>query len=162
MGWIDKIVAAWHRRDTRKRVEKDGWTAIYVGDYDRAPSWVYSVGFQSTLGQPEVIAFDMPRRSAAQFVAQVFDELRDGRLVLEDGRGWVTASTRCVWRKVREEHLGEWLTLAFVPALLSGGLEAYQLVLSDSDGRLPWETGYDERLRALQPSLYEPPAAQGT
>jgi len=34
--------------------------------------------------------------------------------------------------------------------------DAYQLVLSDNDGRLPWDDGYDERLRPLQPALYLP------
>lgn len=32
--------------------------------------------------------------------------------------------------------------------------EAFQLVLSDNDGRLPWDGGYDEDLRPLQPALY--------
>jgi hypothetical protein len=134
------------------------WTAIYVGDYKQAPTWVYSVGFRSSLGQPEIIVFDLPRPVASRLVSVVHDELRDGRLILEDGREWASASTRCVWRKVHDDHLGEWLTVAFVPAMLAGGLEAYQLVLSDAQGRLPWEDGYDERLRRLQPALWEPPS----
>lgn len=38
----------------------------------------------------------------------------------------------------------------------SGEFEAYQLVLGDADGRLPWEVGYDEHLRPRQRALYEP------
>ncbi|HEY0647892.1 hypothetical protein [Phenylobacterium sp.] len=36
------------------------------------------------------------------------------------------------------------------------GFNAFQLVLSDNDGRMPWDDGYDERLRPLQPALYLP------
>ena len=39
------------------------------------------------------------------------------------------------------------------------GFEAYQLVLSDAEGKLPWEAGYDERLRPLQVALWDPPEA---
>ena len=37
------------------------------------------------------------------------------------------------------------------------GPEAYQLVLSDPDGLLPWGPGHDERLHPLQPALYLSP-----
>jgi hypothetical protein len=157
MAWIDKLRSVWRRRGPR-RAEGRGWTAIYVGDYKQAPSWVYTVGFKASLGEPEIIVFDLPRPSASQLVSHVHDELRSGRLILLDGVEWAAASTRCVWRKVHEDHLGEWLTLAFIPAMVAGGMDAFQLVLSDAAGRLPWEDGYDERLRALQPALYEPPA----
>jgi hypothetical protein len=160
MSWIARLQSAWRRFGARRHVERRGWTAVYVGDYAQAPSWVYTVGFQGSLGQPEIIVFDLPRPSAGELVAHVHDELRTGRLVLEDGCEWASASSRCVWRRVHEDHLAEWLTLAFVPAMLAGGLEAFQLVLSDVEGRLPWEGGYDERLRALQPALYEPADAE--
>jgi hypothetical protein len=39
------------------------------------------------------------------------------------------------------------------------GLEAFQFVLSDH-GALPWDAGYDERLRPLQPALWEPPTIE--
>jgi hypothetical protein len=38
--------------------------------------------------------------------------------------------------------------------------EAYQPVLSDPDGKLLWEAGYDERLRPLQVALWEAPEAE--
>ena len=56
-----------------------------------------------------------------------------------------------------------WLGIALVFDSISNGapgdFEAYQLVLSDADGRLPWEAGYDERLRPRQRELYLPTAA---
>lgn len=54
-----------------------------------------------------------------------------------------------------------WFTFAlWRRALRTGktfGLEAFQLVLSDEAGHFPWDEGYDERLRPLQPALWEAP-----
>ena len=40
--------------------------------------------------------------------------------------------------------------------------EAYQFVLPDREGVLPWEPDYDESLRPLQRALYGPPAAEAS
>lgn len=68
-----------------------------------------------------------------------------------------------VWRKVHPSQLqnGEtlWLGLAETFQLTlqpRDTFEAFQLVLSYQQGRLPWETGYDQRLRERQPWLWEP------
>jgi hypothetical protein len=44
----------------------------------------------------------------------------------------------------------------FIPEPDSGEFEAYQLVLGDADGKLPWEPGYDETIRDRQRALWEP------
>ncbi|MBW8813302.1 MAG: DUF4262 domain-containing protein [Caulobacterales bacterium] len=137
---------------------------MYVGDYRTGPAWGYTIGFDETLNQPEVIVFDVPSRSAAVLFEKVFKELRAGLLILEDGMIWPPGEPHaCVWRKVHPSHIDceeGWFTLALHRrARVTGkrfGLEAFQFVLSDNDGRLPWEVGYDEALRALQPALYLP------
>lgn len=152
------------------RVEKHGWTAIYVGDYRTAPTWTYTIGFDGTLGQPEVIVFDIPQAAAGALLSEVFTELKEGRLRLEDGMVWPEGEERpSVWRKVHSTQIESdkgWLTLACVRSFkrhgMPFGFEAFQLVLSDNEGRLPWETGYDERLRPLQPALYLPLEAEAT
>ena len=148
--------------DLEARIETHGWTAIYVGDYQTAPTWTYTLGFRETLGQPEVIVFDIPQDAANGLLWEVFQQLKDGRLVLEDGKVWPEGEERpCVWRKVDqtqiESELGRF-TLATMRSIVRTGMpydfDAYQLVLSDNDGRMPWDEGYDERLRSLQPGLY--------
>jgi hypothetical protein len=154
-GWSAQLAA---------RVEEHGWTAIYVGDYATAPTWTYTIGFDETLGQPEVIVFDIPQDAANALLWEVFTQIKDGRLVLEDGKVWPEGEEHpCVWRKVHPTQLegGEgWFTLANMRSLARNrtpfGFEAFQLVLSDNEGRLPWQDGYDERLRPLQPALYMP------
>jgi hypothetical protein len=152
---------AWHLRDTARRVRRHGWTGICVGDYHTAPSWAYTVGFRETLGAPEIIVFDLPPTSANELFHEIFRQLGAGELVLRDGESWGDPPGRAVWRRVHPSRVCDaenpWLGGAVDHAGLSaepGALQAFQLVLSDEGGRLPWETGYDERLRPRQRALY--------
>lgn len=179
MGVRTWIKATWARvsgkdgglfGDLQRRIEKHGWTAIYVGDYQTAPTWTYTLGFAETLSQPEVIVFDVPQEAANSLLWEVFNQLRDGRLKLEDGKVWPQGEERpCVWRRVDPSQLGSergWFTLANIRSIartgMPHGFDAYQLVLSDNEGRLPWDEDYDERLRPLQPALYLPLDDEGS
>lgn len=155
----------WHRADIQQRIDRFGWTAIYVGDYHTAPTWAYSIGFRSSLGAPEIIVFDLTQEDANAIFHEAFNEIRTGKLIIRDGELWrPEEGWRATWRKVHPTRLvngdDRWLGIAEAfHAILSpeqGEFEAYQLVLSDSEHRLPWEAGYDERLRPKQPALYEP------
>jgi hypothetical protein len=149
-----------------RAVDEHGWTAVYVGDYRSAPTWTYTTGFHETLGQPEVIIVDIPQESANRLLWDVFEQLRDQRLRLQDGKVWPEDSERPgVWRQVHRTQLESadgWFTFAMVRSLARGGtpfdFDAFQLVLPDNEGRLPWEAGYDETLRPRQPTLYLPHA----
>ena len=158
-----QLVLAWRRWSVARVVRKRGWRGVYVGAYDSpTPCWIYSVGFWECVGSPEVIVFDAPKLTANTTLLSVFDELRSGALRLEDGARWEDdwGGPAAVWRKVHPSQLDmKWLRLAqWYRAQTTGSddLDAFQLVLPDNDGHLPWEEGYDERLRPLQPALYLP------
>jgi hypothetical protein len=162
---LNALLRWWHARDTDRRIRKYGWTAIYVGDYDSAPTWVYTIGIEEALGQPELAIFDVPAESANPLLWRAFRELQQGLLVLEDGKPWLTgeAEHTVVWRRVHQSQIESpagWFTLAVMRRLVQRGqvfgLEVFQLVLPDGNGRMPWDPGYDEALRALQPVLYLP------
>lgn len=162
--WFQKRSDDRERFDIQRRIDQHGWTGIYVGDYHSAPTWAYTIGFHSSFGAPEIIVFDMPAENAQGLFWEVFEELRTGKLVLKDGERWRPEEipNPVVWRRVHPSKLqnGEdrWLGIAeaFQGVLCpQDEFVAYQLVLSDPDGRLPWERGYDERLRSRQPALWE-------
>ena len=161
--------------DTERRVRKHGWTGIYVGDYSTSPTWAYTIGFLTTLGAPEVIVFDLPQQAANNLFHEVFRQLKSGELTLQDGRRWPPGEETCAWRKVHSSRFDDpenkWLGLAEMYDTVLGAaesqaklekawseFEAFQLVLSDNDGRFPWEPEYDERLRPRQRELYLPVA----
>lgn len=156
------------RRDVRKR----GWRGIYVGDYQGPPpSWAYTVGFWESAGSPEIIVFDLPRQAANDLLWNAYTQLRSGDLTIRDGEPWTAENgVSPVWRRVHPSQLDAdegWFALARWYRFRQTGrddLEVFQLVLPDNAGALPWQPGYDEQLRPLQPALYlpagvaEPPA----
>jgi hypothetical protein len=155
-------------RDTKDRVDRFGWTAIYVGDYQTAPTWAYTIGFHRSLGAPEVVVFDVPQDVANGLFHEIYKDLKSGALVIRDGEEWRPGAFEhpLVWREVHSSRLYDndpenaWLGLAedfaTVLAPQSGPIRAVQLVMSDPHGRMPWEAGYDESLRHLQRELWEP------
>jgi hypothetical protein len=159
---------AYHRWDVKRRIRRLGWTGIYVGDYQSAPAWAYTIGFHSSLGAPEVIVFDIPKASANGVFHEIYSDLKAGRLVMRDGEEWRPGEHEkpLIWREVHPSRLYDndpenpWLGLAetFAAILAPGRVEfsAFQLVISDPDGHMPWDPQYDERLRPLQRELYLP------
>ena len=161
MGLLNQLFVRWCLFGAGRRIRRHGFQATYVGAYDTPPAWSYTVGFDETLNHPELVVFDLPKKSAVCTLGYFYDEIRAGRVLVEDGGDASASNTRCVWRKAHPDQLPEWLPLAlwrrYAVTGKRHGLEAFQLVLSDPDGRLPWEDGYDERLRTLQPALWLAP-----
>ncbi len=160
---IERLMDWWRTRELDRRVNKHGWTGIYVGTYNVAQAWTYSIGFDETLDQPEVVIFDLRKESANALLWQAYNELKDGKLRFEDGAPWGVEGPKPVWRKVDPSQISgvaNWLGLAqrqrFNRTGQRAGLEAFQLVLPDPEGHYPWDQAYDEHLRPRQPALYLP------
>ena len=159
-----KLMDRFRKPSITRSIDRHGWTALYVGDYATAPAWAYTIGFRGTLGAPEIIVFDVPQAGVDALFQEAFRQIKAGELIIADGEPWPPdGEGRSVWRKVHPSRFDDeetWLGLALVHACVLnpelGDFEAYQLVLSDGEHRLPWEPGYDERLRPRQPALYEP------
>lgn len=157
----------WLRGQMRKiapRVEADGWVIVpFQLPQDPAPRFFYTVGFDETLNQPELIMFDQPAEVAVSEFHTAFEQLQAGELTLEDGMLWSKEGPRrSVARRVHPaEAAGGWLALAKERRRIvkgdASGLRAFQLVGCDKSGFLPWEPGYDEAVRKWQPALWEPP-----
>jgi hypothetical protein len=152
----------------QKRIDRDirryGWGAAPLHlPQDRAPRCIHSVGFSETLNQPELILFDTPADIILQELNFAFDALRREQLELVDGAAWLDedGQPRCVLRKVHPDQIARWLGLAAERRRRtqgdSSGLEAFQLVLADRQGFLPWQADYDSEARTWQPALWEPP-----
>jgi hypothetical protein len=80
--------------------------------------------------------------------------IEDGIVWAQDERG------RSVMRSLHPTRLKDegWLGLARERYRSTNGtldgFRAFQIVLSDLNGRLPWEPGHDEGARRWQPELY--------
>jgi hypothetical protein len=153
----------WRRmRWVARDIAKDGWTVVpFQLSHDAAPRFFYTVGFSESLGQPEMIVCDTPFEQAAAEFNTAFEGLRSGELTLSDGQVWSEqGAVRCILRRVHPSQITSWLGLAAERHRRMKGdaatLAAFQLVLPDKAGFLPWEPGYSEEARTWQPALYEP------
>ena len=161
---FEKLRRDWHLRDLEKRIQRHGWTAIYVGDYAHAPTWVYTVGFDETLGQPEIVLFDATQQDAKPLLYIAYEALKRGLLQLKDGDAWAPDDDQHVvgiWREVHPSQIDS--AEAWFGAAVDrrerrtgrrDGLRAFQLVVADDSRKFPWESGYNEHLRHRQPALY--------
>lgn len=77
---LTQLRKALYLRRIERAVSREGWAALPVGRYGDPPSWTYSVGFQETLGKPEVIVFDVPDAQRSGLMREVFQGLQTGKL----------------------------------------------------------------------------------
>jgi len=148
----------WRKWEIRRR----GWSSVSVADADFGANWTYTVGFNETLNHPEIVIANESRRKTLALFACVYDAVRRVTLAIEDGQPWErVGQPRGVWRRVHPTRIGtQWFGMAMwrrdERGLAPRGLEAFQLVTPDREGALPWEPGYQERMRAFTPELWRP------
>jgi Domain of unknown function (DUF4262) len=144
-------------------IETHGFFIQYVfGDADRPP-WAYTVGFLER-DYPELVVLGLDDVSAAGFLHGVYDRIAAG-------------DPPAVGREHAHECCGNPYRLVPIPLdrwlmpdddLLLGCRDYYgvrgrfptepraaQLVWADPDGYLPWEPGFEPRLRRLQPPVFD-------
>jgi hypothetical protein len=160
---FDKLRREWHLRDIDKRIQRHGWVAQYVGDYEESPAWAYSIGFSEALGQPEVIVFDVTQADASSLLWWIYKSLEGGELKLADREAWAPEGEVIgVWREVHQSQADTedgWFAAGLEHRSRKRTAEpfrAFQLVFRDGAEKFPWDEGYDERLRMKQPALYLP------
>jgi len=127
---------------------------------DDAKSFVYSVGFWESVGQPEVIILGLPAQMGAFAVNETYRQCKAG-LQLADGQlieGLLDGyDVTCMARAVDRQHL--------IPDYLNSALwyhnfrtgqpldAVYQLVWT-YEGRWPWDEAAPVELLEDQPLLY--------
>ncbi len=146
MDHLDKI---------RWIIETQGWAAEPVAPVEAPepqPAYTYSVGFEATFAQPEVVVLGLRPVAARGLLGVVADQHRAG-VGLPVGQlfaGLLDGDLRCCLLRVDpEECAGMFPTLDHLTG--GDGYRVQQFVWPDRHGILPWEDGYDERLRLAQP-----------
>ena len=155
-----------YERTIEDNVREHGWFCVAVVDPEgNDPAFAYSVGFNETLGTPEVIVFGLDHELMHAMLWTAFRQVREGR-ALHDGDRWggLLDGFDCILKTVDPTNIvPEYFNSAIWyhgdPAT-HGLLEASQIVWPDADtGRFPWDPGCPPLVRELQPALY-PPASR--
>ena len=144
-------------------VAKHGCFIMSVFDPDgEEPDFSYSIGFEHTAGQGEVIVFALPKDLRISMINEIRAQIGAGGLELVDGVAiqGLLEGYDCVAREIADmdairEHFGSaiWFNRRFGPGEMN---RAFQIVWPGAQqGLLPWDEGCSQSVIGDQPPLYE-------
>lgn len=145
-----------HQEKIDWMIETKGWASEAVPARPEldppGPTYTYTIGVPDAVGFTEVVVFGLAPAAANGLLQLVVDACRGGTDIPLGVElvGLLDNELRCVFAPVDLDEHGRWFTTAF--AWYDGRpFEMTQLLFPDRNGFLPYETGYDQRLRFAQP-----------
>ncbi len=137
-------------------IETKGWALEAVSARPEldppAPSCAYSIGVPEAVGFTEIAVFGLAPAAANGLVQLVVDACRGGTEIPLGVElvGLLDNELRCLFAPVDLDEHGDYFTTAF--AWYRGApFEMTQLLFPDRNGFMPYEVGYDQRMRFAQP-----------
>ena len=147
-----------HAEKIEWMIETDGFAVEPVlpdtsGEVPRA-GYTYTIGFPDHAGFPDVVVFGLTPVAARGLLGLVADLCRGGTAIPLDAElvGLLDNELRCRFAHV---DMAEWAGLfATAEAWYRGApFEVVQLIYPDRNGFLPYEAGYEQRMRLAQPVI---------
>jgi hypothetical protein len=145
-----------HAEKIEWMIETNGWALEPVAprtDSDPpVPAYAYTIGVPALTGFPEIAVFGLTPVAANGLVGLVIDAVRGGTEIPVGVElvGLLDNELRCAFAPVDLEAAGD--LFATARAWYRG--ESYpivQLVYPDRNGFMPYEPGFDQRMRFAQP-----------
>lgn len=137
-------------------VETQGWCAEPVAPREDPPTpgYTYSIGFEDTFGHPDLVIFGLTPVAARGLLEMVATHLEAGGGELPIG-AFIGLLDNDLPAAVLPIEMPEHAPL------FEGAREYYarddfrirQFIWPDRAGKLPWDEGYDDRLRLAQPVI---------
>ncbi|MFT6289825.1 MAG: hypothetical protein ACJAR2_000410 [Ilumatobacter sp.] len=147
-----------HAEKIEWMIETNGWALEPVAADPAAdppgPAYAYSIGFPDAVGFADVAVFGLPPVAANGLVTLVADALRGGTEIPVGVElvGLLDNELRCMFAPVDAAAHGA--LFATGAAWYRGEpFELVQLLYPDRSGFLPYELGFDQRLRFAQPVI---------
>lgn len=137
-------------------ISRVGWYHVHVQSEKGAPRFAYSLGFYANYGQPEVIVFGLPVKTAQALLDIVAVRFAGAKTPYENFKPYddIAEGMRIAFVPVARHHYPAYLGYArwFYKSVQSD-FPVIQMVWPDRQGRLPWEPGYDKSFARFQPLL---------
>ena len=146
-----------HAEKIEWMIETKGWAIEPVAaraDLDPPqPGYAYTIGLPERFGFPEVVVFGLTPVAASGLVDLVALQLEAGVEIPRDVplQGLLDNDLRCVFSTVDVDDSAELFATGY--AWHRGSFSAVQLLWPDRMGWLPYEDGFDPRLRMAQPMV---------
>lgn len=136
-------------------IETNGWVAEPVAPVDDPPTpgYTYTIGFESSYGHPEVVIFGLQPVAARGLLDLISLQVEAG-IKLPEGT-FIGLLDNDLPSALLPLDLDDFAPLFPDAGAFHGedGFRMSQFVWPDRQGYLPWDEGYDNRLRLAQPIL---------
>jgi hypothetical protein len=149
-----------HAEKIEWMIETHGWALEPVGADAQAdppaPSYAYTIGVPALTGFAEIAVFGLTPVAANGLAGLVVDALRGGTEIPLGVElvGLLDNDLRCTFAPIDLAVHGDRFATAI--AWYAGRpFEVVQLLYPDRNGFMPYETGYDRKMRYAQPVLGE-------
>jgi hypothetical protein len=147
-----------HAEKIEWMIETNGWALEPVtprADTEPpTPAYAYTIGVPALVGFPEIAVFGLTPVASNGLITLVIDALRGGTEIplAVELVGLLDNELRCIFAAVdTDQAAGTFTTL---DAWYRGQrYDVVQLLYPDRNGFMPYEIGYDQRLRYAQPVI---------
>ena len=137
-------------------IETHGWAletiAADPSTDPPTPACAYSIGMRAAVDFPDVAVFGLAPAAANGLVTLVADAARGGTVIPlgEELVGLLDNDLRCVFAPIDPTIAAERFTTG-ASWFRGEPVEMVQLLYPDRNGFLPYEAGFDQRMRMAQP-----------
>ncbi len=137
-------------------VEQQGWALEPVPERPETdpptPAYAYSIGVPAAVGFPEIAVFGLVPVAAKGLVGLVVDARRGGTEIPLGVElvGLLDNELRCLFAPIDLREWGPMFETA-ISWYRGAPFEMVQMIYPDRNGFLPYETGYEQRMRLAQP-----------
>jgi hypothetical protein len=158
----DPAADRWGAMDAAEKIEwmieTKGWALEPVAAQYHAdpptPAYAYSIGLPAAVDFPEVAVFGLTPVASTGLVELVADARRGGTEIPlgVEVVGLLDNELRCVFAPIDLDVWGGWFST--LTSWYEGELvQVVQLLYPDRNGFMPYEPGYEQRMRVAQPVL---------
>jgi hypothetical protein len=146
-----------HREKIEWMLETNGWALEAVrpsvDDAQATPAHAYSIGVTALTGFPEILVVGLAPATANDVVSVAVDALKGGTDIPAGCElvGLLDGEQRCAFAPLSDEVATSWC-----PALeefTTQSISVVQMLYPDRQGFLPYEAGYEQRMRYAQPVI---------
>lgn len=138
---------------TKSNIEKYGLSIIQIESTKYLPSFAYSVGLTETFHHPEIICFGLNTQLLHDLINDVVEIIKkEGRLNPEKEYQNIFKDSRAKFLPIDPRNIEDYFKVA-IQYFGSQKINGLQLIWTDRNNKFPWEDGFEEKFKFVQPLL---------
>lgn len=143
-----------HTRKVIADIETSGFHVITIPEEGGLPGWAFSVGLYQSFRHPEVVVFGLTSDLLSFVVMEASEQVKQGKIIVPDQPyEGLFRGVSCAFKTVHPVWYRPFLGLA-VWYYMNETFPTLQCFWPDAKKRYPWDDGFVQRPRTLQPKLW--------